>query len=127
MTRFNSTTAARFIGTFDHARKSSPLVADSTSTTREIASRAGMKFFLSTDRHSGFAISTTGELVAVFSTVRGRGNDIMAAATANGAAHLDCFDGYLTGLYSRHGFKVTERFANWTPGQPDVVVMVLAA
>ena len=36
---------------------------------------------------------------------------------------LDCFDGYLTGLYGKNGFKETHREKNWTAGEPDIVHM----
>ncbi len=81
------------------------------------------KTFLSPDKKSGFAISPSGELTNVFSTEKGRGNHIVSQAIKEGAKHLDAFEGHLTDLYGRHGFKEYHRKPNWTPGGPDVVYM----
>lgn len=84
-------------------------------------------YFLALDGRSGFAIRPDGELVYVFSTVKGRGDGMLWKATDVGATHLDCFDGYLPTLYARHGFVETRREENWTPGDPDVVFMARKA
>jgi hypothetical protein len=42
-----------------------------------------------------------------------------------GASKLDCFDGFLPEYYKQFGFLETERVANWTAGEPDVVFMSL--
>lgn len=112
-----------FEAAFNEARLL-PLVADSTSAFEHVE---GTGYFLTADRRSGFAIRPDGELVYVFSTVRGRGDILVRAAIALGAVRLDCFDGYLTDLYRRNGFDVTRREPNWTPGGPDVVYMRLFA
>lgn len=83
---------------------------------------ASMKTFLNQDKNSGYALRN-GELVSVFSAIRNAGDEIVRSAVSNGATHLDCFDGYLPKLYTRHGFEETRREANWTPGGPDVVFM----
>lgn len=127
MVRFTQAPAARYLTAFTTARTLSATVAAATSTPQEIGSRAALRFFLANDRQSGFAVTADGELVGVFSTVKGRGTVLMEAAVTAGARHLDCFDGFLTAFYSRFGFVETERFANWTPGEPDVVFMALAA
>lgn len=98
-------------------------VRQATTEATEILARTDLTTYLSDDHRSGFAVSTTGELVGVFSTERGRGDLILSAAVAAGATHLDCFDGYLPSLYARHGFRETSREPNWTPGGPDVVYM----
>lgn len=98
--------------------------ADSLSdapTGTDLAS-VGARCFLSTDGQSGYVI-VAGDLRLVFSTVRGRGDALVASAILHGARTLDCFDGYLPTLYARHGFRVIRREANWTPGGPDVVFM----
>ena len=79
--------------------------------------------FLSDDKKSGFVLSHNGELTNVFSTRKGRGDELMYYALAHGAKHLDCFDGYLVSFYSKHGFEEYNREANWDEGQPDVVYM----
>lgn len=83
---------------------------------------AGMKTFLNQDKNNGYALNN-GELVSVFSAIKGAGDDIVRSAISNGATHLDCFDGYLLKLYARHGFEEVRREANWTAGGPDVVFM----
>jgi hypothetical protein len=93
-----------------------------------------MQTSLSEDGMSGFAIKGGGELVNVFSRVKGRGDAIVEAAVEAGAARLDCYDGYLAALYGRHGFLVVERSAwceEYAPegwdfdrhGRPDFLVM----
>lgn len=82
-------------------------------------------FYLTEDGKSGFGIKPDGELVAVFSLVRGRGPELMRHAVYRGATRLDCFDGHLPQFYSQHGFVETSRERNWSPGGPDVVFMAL--
>lgn len=94
--------------------------ADSTS---EFSDEEGTRYFLTEDFDSGYAIRANGELVLVFSRVKGRGDQLVASAVSNGAYRLDCFDGYLPDLYRRHGFVEYDREDNWTPGGPDVVYM----
>lgn len=109
---------------FNQARATSDLICDSTST---FDGPSEALYFLAEDWRAGFSIRPDGELVYVFSLDRGHGDDIMRAALANGARRLDCFDGYLVEFYARHGFEVTAREPNWTPGGPDVVFMALPA
>lgn len=73
----------------------------------------------------GFIVKPDGELVGVFSSIPGRGDALISAALNAGATHLDCFDGYLTEFYARHGFREYRREPNWTPGGPAVVYMGL--
>lgn len=102
------------------ARAESPLVEEMTSAPTDVE---GSIYVLAPDQRSGYCVRPDGEFVLVFSLERGRGDFIVEAAIADGATRLDCFDGYLVDLYSRHGFVETERVANWTPGEPDVVFM----
>jgi hypothetical protein len=81
-------------------------------------------YWLSLDGRSGFCIDNDDRLLFVFSLEPGRGDEIVSHAVRHGAKRLDCFDGYLPGLYSRHGFVEERREANWTPGEPDVVFMI---
>ena len=73
----------------------------------------------------GFIVKSDGELVGLFSSVKGRGPDLVLAAINSGATHLDCFDGYLVKLYGSLGFVEYDRQPNWTPGGPAVVYMAL--
>ena len=56
----------------------------------------------------GFAIKSDGDIVSVHnnSGVKGIGSDLIKAAIRHGGTKLDHFDGFLTGLYSKNGFKV---------------------
>lgn len=105
---------------FSAARLFDPLVGEYTSRFDDTLPG---RYYLTEDGQSGYAIRPDGELVLLFSLLKGRGRILVASAVANGATHLDCFDGYLPGLYARHGFTETSREANWTPGEPDVVFM----
>ena len=75
----------------------------------------GMRCYLSADELSGYAIKSDRTLISVFSTVRGRGDELVSSAVKNGATKLDCFvsmseDGEFSGplwtLYTRYGFKI---------------------
>ena len=108
---------------FDTAREANPQIAEATSPAIEIVTGGDATYYLTADDLSGYVVRDTGELVGLFSLVRGRGNALVTEAVADGADHLDCFDGYLPTLYARHGFREVKREANWTPGGPDVVYM----
>jgi len=107
------------------AWRTNPNIAASCTDYRDPDDIGDAACYLSADRLSGYAIRADGELVGVFSAVRGRGDDLVRDAIRNGATRLDCFDGYLPALYERHGFVETDREPNWTPGGPDVVYMTL--
>lgn len=109
-----------------------------TVYTEKEYEKMGAKIYLSEDKLSGFAIKPDGELISVFSSVRGRGNEIAKNAVLNGALHLDCYEHpvtrHLTELYSRYGFKEIKRLKwddQYAPpgwdfeknGRPDVVFM----
>lgn len=105
------------------ARAGSARIADATSDPRDLPEDA--TYWLTDDDRSGFGITATGDLIAVFSTVKGRGDYLVQAAIARAAITLDCFDGFLPSFYARHGFRETSRESNWTAGGPDVVYMAL--
>lgn len=107
------------------ARKASPRIADATSKPSEMPKNA--RYFVTADLRTGFGVDADGTLIGLFSLVKGRGEVMVNAAIENGARKLDCFDGFLPEYYRRFGFVETERVANWTPGEPDVVFMELAA
>lgn len=83
----------------------------------------GLKCWVLADRSGGFAV-LDGRICHVWSTQRGQGDLLVSAAVKRGGKRLDCFDGYLTTLYGRHGFVVVDRIANWDPEGPDVVEMI---
>lgn len=120
---------ATFIIALDKAQSRSDLVKKATTPCRDIDHKTGNRYYLSNEVSSkkamGFAISETGELTSVYSLAKGQGDTIMKAAIALGAKHLDCFDGYLVEFYKKHGFREVDRMENWTPGEPDVVLMEL--
>ncbi len=91
--------------------------------------------FLTGDSKSGFAL-LNGELTGLFSVPKGRGAFLINAAIERGAHELNCFEGYLSDLYGRHGFRETTRTPwdtaqaprNWDVtrwGTPDVLTMSL--
>lgn len=97
-----------------------------------------MRCYLTPDLCAGFAVTRTGEIVSLHNAgkQRGLGDALVDAAIRAGGWRLDCFDGYLSALYARHGFVVIERMTwddtyapeGWdyaTYGRPDVVVMAL--
>ncbi len=88
----------------------------------------------------GMAIAKDGDIVSVFKNPdfqEKRVADILIEfAKAKGGKKLDCFDGFLTKLYSKFGFKEKTRMSwddryapnNWNyerDGRPDVVMMEL--
>jgi DNA (cytosine-5)-methyltransferase 1 len=84
--------------------------------------------FLSPDGWTGFVVDQdSGTLNLLFNVgPRGRGSAAVQRAVLEGARQLDCFDGGLVRFYERHGWKIVNREANWTPGEPDVVFMEVA-
>lgn len=83
----------------------------------------GLKCWVLADRSGGFAVRD-GRLVHVWSSQRGQGDLLVSAGVKRGAKRLDCFEGYLSDLYARHGFEIVSRIPNWDPEGPDVVEMV---
>lgn len=81
--------------------------------------------FLFEDGRGGFCVDReTKELCNIFSIEKNRGSELVAFAVhTNPKLCLDCFDGHLTNLYGKHGFKETHREKNWTAGEPDIVYM----
>lgn len=124
---YTTVSPAQYAQALAVAQRTNSMVAAATTPALEMFIRTDLTTYLHSDKCSGFAVAADGELVGVFSTVRGRGSDILTAALGAGAARLDCFDGFLPNLYKRFGFVETAREANWTPGEPDVVYMALAA
>jgi len=111
-------------------------------TPYSVEDYAGFKTFLSPDNKSGYAIKPDGELISVFSKVKGRGERLLDDAVLNkGASKLDAYDigGKLPKLYgkymdetSRYKFdpqyltdELRPVFESGELGQPDVVMMGL--
>jgi len=97
-------------------------------------SKMKTKIRLTEDGKSGYGVNPDGELISVFSSVKGRGRGLVMDAIKNGANHLDCFDGHLPKLYGSVGFKETGRMKwddQYAPdgwdykkfGRPDVILM----
>lgn len=110
------------------ARLKNPLIAENCATYSELESinkYDNVRWFGGRANAQGFGVTESGELIGLFSSVPGAGNDLIAHAISEGAIRLDCFDGYLTSLYERHGFVEVHRAANWNEGQPNVVYMEL--
>jgi hypothetical protein len=115
---------SEYTAALDWARSSSERIADATSKPQEMP--RGARYYLTADFQSGFGVAQDGTLIGLFSTVKGRGTDMVWDAIKNRhAVKLDCFDGFLPAYYEQFGFQETERVANWTPGEPDVVFMSL--
>jgi len=112
-----------FMKALAQAEKSNPRIAEFL-TKYAPEEYKQMQMFLHPDKMSGYALKPGGELVNVFSGVKGRGDELIKDAIKRGAQKLDAFEGYLTkDLYPKHGFKEIGRSPNWTPGGPDVVYM----
>lgn len=103
-----------------------PEIAASLTDYRDPAEIPAGTAYVADDGLSGFIVTDGAEIVGLFSGERGRGDALVSDAIDAGGWSLDCFDGYLTALYQRHGFRVTSREPNWTPGQPDVVFLSLS-
>ena len=86
--------------------------------------RMEAQFYMDAEGTMGYGVCPDGELVALWSLVRGQGNTLVKQAVANGATWLTCYDnGFLVQFYTRCGFDEVSREANWVAGQPDVVRM----
>ncbi|MEU6572308.1 hypothetical protein [Streptomyces sp. NPDC046805] len=113
-----------YTAALEWARDSSKRIAEATSEPHEMP--RGASYYLTPDFKSGFGVAGDGTMIGLFSTVKGRGTDLVwDAVNHKGATKLDCFDGFLPEFYKQFGFQETERVANWTPGEPDVVFMSL--
>lgn len=124
---YRSVSAAEFLQAFLKARLTSDKVAQATSQVAEVADglTENDRCFLVSGGMGGFIVKEDGELIAVFSLVKGRGAALIHAAKDQGATHLDCFDGFLVDFYRAQGFSVVAREPNWTQGEPDIVWMIL--
>lgn len=91
------------------------------------------------DRGAGVAVSPEGDVQNLFNHTgpEDAGDELIQKAIAAGGRTLDCYDGYLRRLYTKHGFREVGRmefvreFApdDWNYekyGEPDVVFMAYA-
>jgi hypothetical protein len=116
---------SEYTAALDWARTGNERITRATSEPKEMP--RGARYYLTNDFQSGFGVASDGTLIGLFSTVKGRGEALMwDAVTHKGARRLDCFDGFLPEYYKQFGFVETERVANWTAGEPDVVFMALS-
>jgi hypothetical protein len=122
----NKVTTDDYLSALTFAQGDSERVAAATTPAVDMP-RHGVTYYLSTSWLSGFGVTDSGELIGVFSLVKGFGPLLVDDAIRAGAYRLDCFDGFLPAYYARFGFAETSREANWTPGGPDVVYMALRA
>lgn len=97
---------------------------------------ANHKLLTSADGTVGISVDPKGDIQNVFNNggPKGGAAKAMVAAIANGGRTLDCYDGYLTRLYSRFGFAEDSRMkfnpdyapAGWDHAKydsPDIVFM----
>lgn len=84
--------------------------------------RMDAQFYLDPHDSMGYGVAKDGELIALWSLVRGQGYNLVQDAVRNGATWLTCYDnGFLVEFYVRCGFDITGREPNRVDGQPDVV------
>tara|TARA_Y100000034_G_scaffold1908_1_gene2420 strand:- start:1754 stop:2524 length:771 start_codon:yes stop_codon:yes gene_type:complete len=76
---------------------------------------ARMDLYLLKEHNAGFAIKDGDDIVSVHnnSDLSGLGNEFMRKAKEVGGARLDHFDGFLSGLYRKHGFTDVYEIYQW--------------
>jgi len=74
-----------------------------------------MRLFLLKGNKAGFAIKEDGDIVSVHnnSPLKGLSTLFLDTAKKNGGTKLDHFDGFLTGLYKKHGFQNIYQVYQW--------------
>ena len=92
--------------------------------------------------HIGYALKPDEDGVDIISVhnnepnIKGVGDALIESAKANGGTKLDHYDGFLSDLYSKHGFEEYDRYKwddqyadpNWDYeryGRPDVIIRKL--
>lgn len=122
---YNATTFESFAIALRAAQYWNSRIAQSTSAPATYED-GRYDFYLAEDSLSGFAIGHSGELVGVFSRVKGRGETLMVHAIYRGAELLECFEGFLPKFYEKHGFIEIASLPNWAGAHlPRVVYMAL--
>lgn len=120
----NSVDEYDFLSSMKKASKDQPKIKEFTTDYKPEEIKDFQKY-ISPDERSGFMIKPDGEITALFSANKGRGDALVKEAIAKGGTKLDAFEGYLPKLYEKHGFKEYKREPNWNKGGPDVVYMAL--
>lgn len=123
---YYETTRIDFIMARVAAEAVRPKIKTSLCSVNELPSTA--YFYTHADEKSGFALVPNKDgfgydLISVFSSVHGRGDDILNTAQNLGAKTLDCFDGFLVDYYAVRGWVEYAREDNWVKGGPAVVFM----
>ncbi|QQO90770.1 putative acetyltransferase [Pseudomonas phage Bertil] len=78
------------------------------------------------NERTGGYIVLDGELLALHSQIKSRGNWLLDHAIKDGAKHLVCSDtAYLRSFYEGRGFIFSGWQSNWTEGQPPLLRMGL--
>tara|TARA_Y100000034_G_scaffold81684_1_gene97912 strand:+ start:185 stop:931 length:747 start_codon:yes stop_codon:yes gene_type:complete len=74
-----------------------------------------MHLYLVKGHNAGFAIKTDGDIVSVHnnSSLKGLANKFLSEAKQGGGSKLDHFDGFLSGLYRKHGFTDVSEVYQW--------------
>jgi hypothetical protein len=126
----------KFVSELEKTKASDPTQYWSVDSVKLSAAKKGK--VISVDGGYGF-VSNDGDIKGVFklptSKVKGVADNILQEAVNQGGTKLDNFDGYLTKIYERNGFRIAaripfnEEFApdGWNKakhGTPDVVAMV---
>ena len=126
----------KFVSELEKTKDSDPTQYWSVDSVSLSAAKKGK--VISVDGGYGF-VSNDGDIKGVFklptSKAKGVADNILQEAVNQGGTKLDNFDGYLTKIYERNGFRIAaripfnEEFApdGWNKekhGTPDVVAMV---
>ncbi len=131
---------AAFSAALDNARNEDPANGWAvTPKTADELDKAGTRTFMDGNGSTGFAISSDGDIQAVFANKsagapKGATKSTMPKAIALGGKKLDCYGPDLVKLYAKYGFVPVARvsfvaeYANpgWTPdkGEPEIYFMM---
>ena len=79
------------------------------------AELSAMSLYLIKGQNAGFAIKDGDDIVSVHnnSLLKGLGTEFMRKAKEVGGSRLDHFDGFLSGLYRKHGFTDVYEIYQW--------------
>jgi hypothetical protein len=120
MYKLYKVTGKRFLEATSQIHKIWKLMQDNIT----LPPRLPANFYMDAEGTMGYGVAPDGELISLWSLVRGQGVTLVKQAVANGATWLTCYDnGFLVHFYTRCGFDEVGREPNWVEGQPDVVRM----
>jgi hypothetical protein len=126
----------KFVSELEKTKASDPTQYWSVDSVKLSAAKKGK--VISVDGGYGF-VSNDGDIKGVFklptSKVKGVADKVLQESVKQGGTKLDNFDGYLTKIYERNGFRIAARIPfneefspdGWNKakhGTPDVVAMV---